>query len=198
MSVAPAIPGVEAPPLVAPSPPPLVGVMDAAPASPTLAVGDGSVAPTAEDAPAVLAAADVEAVAPDVGLLATAGDSAAPAPAADPPPTPVVAADAAVAPTVAASSPPLEDHPKVRDVVRVTNSLRSRVLSCIAGRRSRRHVRVLAEYEGATGRVFSVRLVGGYADPPTGPCIEGAVRALPYTPFREERWTQSYVYNLGD
>jgi hypothetical protein len=91
-----------------------------------------------------------------------------------------------------------DDHPRARDIIRVTNSLRSRVRTCIAGRRTRRHVRILAEYEGATGSPVAVRLVGGYADPPVGPCIEAAVRTFTYSPFRETRWTQSYVYDLGE
>jgi len=53
------------------------------------------------------------------------------------------------------------------------------------------------KYDGATGQVTDVRILGTYfARRAIGRCIEAAVRDVPAPPFRLQRWTTDYSFML--
>ncbi len=137
------------------------------------AVADAAVAST-EDA-AVAAAAPVV----DAGH-----GPVEPAPSA--PSAPVAAADA---------SAPMRGHPRVREEDQYLVRVEPAVLRCVAQSGHRRRCRATLTFEGATGAVSEVRLTGVYSDPPTGPCIEQALRSATMPPFTDARWTTTFIFD---
>jgi hypothetical protein len=173
--------------------------------SPTLpaAIADAS-APLAADvrtaADDVVAVADAAALAP-----VTADAGASDGGAADVPARPSLEIDAsAPAPAVSwdvavfgASNDTQRDHPRRRDMGHLEGVLEPEVRRCV-GQASSRHVRMTVVYEGSTGQPRSMRIVGSYAQPPAGPCLEALMRAHPVPPFRDSEFESNFVFNTND
>lgn len=190
----------EVPAVLVPAPTtPVVAAPVAAPAvvdASAASVADAAAAPG--DASAVAAAGDVGAmVAGDAGALAADDattarpavvvDASAPAPGA-------TSWDVAV---FGARNDPPRDHPRRRDMGRLEEALEPEVRRCI-GPGSTRHVRMSVVYDGATGQPRTLRIVGSYAQPPAGPCLEGVMRAHPVPPFTDPEFESNFIFNTSD
>lgn len=173
-------------------------------AAPVLAppVVDASAVAVAD---AVAAPGDASAAAGDVGVLAAGdagvlavGDAASARPAlvvdASAPAPGATAWDVSV---FGASNDPPRDHPRRRDMGRLEEALESEVRRCI-GPGSTRHVRMSVVYDGATGQARTLRIVGSYAQPPAGPCLEGVMRAHPVPPFTDPEFESNFIFNTSD
>lgn len=195
--------------------PPLVAVR-----RPPTAVRDGGAddvavaaavdAVTAGDA-GVVAAADVAAAGDDVAVavadVAVASDDVAVAAVADA--AAVAEADAAVAVAAVADAGAVEDppedppgrparlhsHPRAREIGEFIDALTPAVQRCVSGSARHRRVRVGIVWEGRTGRATEVHVGSTYAEAPMGPCLEGAVRGRPITPFTDRDFETSLVFD---
>ncbi|MBK8693307.1 MAG: hypothetical protein IPN17_13650 [Deltaproteobacteria bacterium] len=96
-----------------------------------------------------------------------------------------------------ASNDPPREHPRRRDMDDLEAALEPGVRRCV-GPSSSRHVRMSVVYEGATGRPRSLRIVGSYAQPPVGTCLEALVRAHPVPPFTDDEFEANYVFSTSD
>lgn len=188
----------QVPAVVLPSPAPLAPVV----APPTVvdasvvAAADVAAAATADAATAAVTSADAataaatDAATGDVGAVrpALVVDASAPAPTGE------AAWDVAV---FGASNDPPREHPRRRDMDDLEAALEPGVRRCV-GPSSSRHVRMSVVYEGATGRPRSLRIVGSYAQPPVGTCLEALVRAHPVPPFTDDAFEANYVFSTSD
>lgn len=178
-----------------PTPTPALAPAAAVDASP-LAVGVDAASLAIPDAAAVPVAADALSV----------GDAGAATPADAGAVRPAVVVDAS-APTAApggwdvevfgADNDPPREHPRRRDMGHLEGELEPEVRRCV-GPGSTRHVRMTVVYEGATGRPRDLRIVGAYAQPPVGTCLEALVRAHPVPPFTDEEYESNFVFSTSD
>lgn len=161
-----------------------------------VAAADVAAAATADAATAAVTSADAataaatDAATGDVGAVrpALVVDASAPAPTGE------AAWDVAV---FGASNDPPREHPRRRDMDDLEAALEPGVRRCV-GPSSSRHVRMSVVYEGATGRPRSLRIVGSYAQPPVGTCLEALVRAHPVPPFTDDAFEANYVFSTSD
>jgi len=180
----PTPPAVAAPVLA----PPVVDASSVTSADAVAAPGDAAAAAGDGGAP-VLAVADA-------GALA-AGDAAArPALVVDAS-TPAPGATGWDVAVFGASNDPPHSHPRRREMGRLEEALESEVRRCI-GPGSSRHVRMSVVYDGATGQPRTLRIVGSYAQPPAGPCLEGVMRAHPVPPFTDPEFESNFIFNTRE
>ena len=140
-------------------------------------------APQAEDASAAVVAVDAG-TAPSTATVTT--DAAAP----------IAAAGSDVQVFGASHDPPVE-HPSRRDLDRMKTALASRVRQCI-GSDSSRHLRMTLTFEGSTGRLRDLLILGNYAQPPVGTCLENLVRSQAVQPFTDSEFETNFKFSARD
>jgi hypothetical protein len=96
-----------------------------------------------------------------------------------------------------ASNDPPRDHPRRRDMDHLEAALEPEVRRCV-GPTSSRHVRMTVVYEGSTGHPRSLRIVGGYSQPPVGTCLESVIRSHPTPPFTDAEFESNFVFSTND
>ncbi len=117
------------------------------------------------------------------------------APNATPPPTALPAA-VRIASDADAAVP---DIPSVRTRFALTAAIQRSVAACEAADNEthRRHARYFVTYDGPTGNVVELtNRVPYFAARPIGACLDRAVRSVSAAPFRRDRWSTDYTFEV--